>query len=64
MQLALFVDNYYGSHQYGVGFKNDGSDASLYDTIGENSDYTIYHEEQINLVANANRTPSNDTSQD
>lgn len=32
-QLALFIDDYYGSHQYGVGFKNDGTDASLYDTI-------------------------------
>jgi hypothetical protein len=63
-QLALFVDDYFGSHRYGIGFKDDGTDASLYDTIGENSGYTIYPQEQINLVSSVDRTPSNDASQD
>jgi hypothetical protein len=47
-QLALFIDDYYGSHQYGVGFKNDGTDASLYDI--ENKDfYTVYPIEEIKI---------------
>ena len=60
-QLALFVDDYYGSHRYGVGFKDDGTDASLYDTISKNSGYTMYPEDQINLVARVNSTTGNST---
>lgn len=45
-QSALYIDDYYGSHRYGVGFKNDGSDASLYDTIDRDS-YTVYPLEEI-----------------
>lgn len=46
-QLALFIDDYYGPHRYGVGFKNDGTDASLYDTVNRESGYTVYPFEEI-----------------
>ncbi len=46
-QLALFLDGYFGSHQYGVGFKDDGTDASLFDTANKGSGYTIYPLEEI-----------------
>jgi hypothetical protein len=48
LQLALFIDDYYGSHRYGVGFKNNGTDASLYDRINID-DYTIYPLEEIKM---------------
>ena len=47
-QLALFIDDFYGSHRYGVGFKNNGTDASLYDRIDIN-EYTIYPLEEIKM---------------
>ena len=47
LQLALFIDDYYGSHRYGVGFKNDGTDANLYDIQNIDSEYTIYPIEEI-----------------
>lgn len=53
-QLALFIDNHYGSHQYGVGFKNDGTAASLDYAVNRDSEYTIYPLEEIKL-----ETPSN-----
>jgi len=43
---ALYIDDYYGSHRYGVGFKNDGSDTSLYDIIDRDT-YTVYPLEEI-----------------
>lgn len=46
-QLALFIDDYYGSHQYGVGFKKDGTDGSLCDTVDRGSEYTINPFEEI-----------------
>jgi len=46
-QLALFIDDYYGSHRYGVGFKHDGTEASLYDTENRYSEYTVYPLEEI-----------------
>lgn len=48
-QLALFIDDYYGSHRYGVGFKNDGTDASLYDIENRDSEYTVYPLEEIKV---------------
>lgn len=48
-QLALFIDDYYGSHRYGVGFKNDGTDANLYDIENRDSEYTIYPLEEIKV---------------
>jgi hypothetical protein len=47
-QLALFIDDFYGSHKYGVGFKNDGTDPSLYDRIDIN-EYAIYPLEEIKV---------------
>jgi len=46
-QLALFLDDFFGSHQHGVGFKDDGIDASLYDTANKDSGYTIYPLEEV-----------------
>ncbi len=48
-QLALFIDDYYGSHQYGVGFKDDGTDASLYDVATKDSGYTVYSLEEVGV---------------
>lgn len=48
-QLALFIDDYYGSHRYGVGFKNDGTDANLFVTKNIDSEYTVYPLEKINV---------------
>ena len=47
-QLALFIDDYYGLHRYGVGFKNDSTDASLYDIENKDS-YTVYSIEEIKI---------------
>ena len=47
-QRALFVDNFYGSHRYGVAFKNDGDDADLYDTVLPGT-YSVYPKEDIKL---------------
>jgi len=30
-QDALFLDDYYGEHQYGVGFRKDGEDTTFDD---------------------------------
>ncbi|GEM_PF-2384498 len=49
-QLALFIDDYYGTHRYGVGFKNNGTDAYLYDVENRDSDYTVYPLEDIESV--------------
>jgi len=51
-QLALFIDDYYGTHRYGVGFKNDGADASLYDRPDGDSEYTVYPLEEIKVNSN------------
>ena len=45
-QQALFIDDYYGSHRYGVGFKNDGTEPSIFERIVL-SDYTVYPIENI-----------------
>ena len=31
MQVALCIDNYYGDHIYGYGFRKDGQDAKILD---------------------------------
>lgn len=48
-QLALFIDDYFGSHRYGVGFKNNGTDANLYDIENRDSEYTVYPLEEIKV---------------
>ena len=45
-QQALFIDDHYGSHRYGVGFKSDGTQPSIFEKIIL-SDYTIYPLEEI-----------------
>lgn len=47
-QKALFIDDYYGSRRYGVGFRNDGKEPSLSDVI-ITSDYIIYPLEEVKL---------------
>ena len=47
IQPALFIDDYYEPHRYGVGFKDDGTDASLYDSLGKDSRYTVYPFEEV-----------------
>lgn len=47
-QMALFMDDYYGSHRYGVGFKNDRSTPSLSESIVF-TDYAIYRIENIQI---------------
>ena len=49
-QLALFIDDYYGSHRYGVGFKNNGTGASLHDTVSKDSGYIVYHLKEIKVI--------------
>ena len=46
-QLALFIDDYYGSHRYGVGFKSDGTDANLFYAKNIDSEYTVYSLEEM-----------------
>jgi hypothetical protein len=46
-QQALFIDDYYSSHRYGVGFRDDGADASLYDMKNRDTEYTVYPLEEI-----------------
>lgn len=48
-QLALFIDDYYGSRRYGVGFKNDGTDASLDVIKNRKSEYMIYPIQEIRV---------------
>lgn len=46
VQIALCRDDHFGRHQYGYGFKKDGSDASLFsDSIDDLDFFTL---EQIN----------------
>jgi hypothetical protein len=46
LQIRLFIDDYYGSHRYEVAFKNDKTDADLYDAVTCNK-YTACREEAI-----------------
>lgn len=46
-QLALSLDDYFSSHQYGVGFRDDGNDAPLYDTVNRDSGYAVYPLEEV-----------------
>ena len=44
MQRAAFIDDYYGSHIYGVGFKKDGTGY----TMGESfKDLEFFREEEL-----------------
>ncbi|MEI6054090.1 MAG: hypothetical protein WCQ49_01840 [Candidatus Saccharibacteria bacterium] len=60
-QRALSIDDYYGSHQYGVGFRNDGSDADLFYTDDISSEYTVYLLEEIEQkFSNSTKNQSNE----
>jgi hypothetical protein len=47
-QLALFVDDFYGSHRYGVAFKKDETSADPYDAVTSET-HTVYPEDMIKL---------------
>ena len=55
-QQALFIDDYYGSHRYGVGFKNDGTDADLFNIGNIDSEYTVYPLEETKVETKDNRS--------
>ena len=45
-QYALCIDDYFGSRQYGIGFRKDGKDEAI---LGEPFDnYEFFREEEIN----------------
>jgi len=46
MQVALFLDNYYGSHSYGVAFRRDGEDADITKAINIR-EFKVYKENKI-----------------
>ena len=48
-QPALFIDDHYGSHRYGVGFRIDGTEPSIFKNI-VTTEYVIYTLEQITTV--------------
>ena len=50
VQSAFFIDDYYGTHNYGVGFRKDGGKINIRDDIVE-SEYEIYPIEQIKTQA-------------
>lgn len=43
---ALWTDDYFGSHSYGVGFRKDGKNAKVGDDLS-GDDYYFYPEEEI-----------------
>jgi hypothetical protein len=61
-QLAIFIGDYYGSHQYGVGFKNDETDAVLFAEIVA-SDYSVYPIDKININVTSHQDDSQQTSE-
>ena len=47
-QVAAFIDDYYGSHQYGILLPADGSD---YDwNVSKFKDCDAYREDDINVI--------------
>ena len=34
-QIALFIDDYFGRHQYAVAFRKDGENSELMDDVSE-----------------------------
>ncbi len=42
---ALFLDDYYGEHRYGVGFRKDGKDVTF--KINEAKYLKFYKEEEL-----------------
>ena len=48
-QVALYQDNYYGNHIYGIGFRKDGKDYKFSDVIDYVGDLEFFREEEVNL---------------
>jgi hypothetical protein len=47
MVKAFFIDDFYGSHRYGIGFRKDGKDAKLDDLNSSLKDCEFYPLEKI-----------------
>ena len=43
-ELALWLDNYYGGHRYGIGFKKDGTEINKEEDISE---FEFYKEDEL-----------------
>lgn len=47
---ALFIDNYYGRHRYGIGFNKDRS--GKIDILKDVNNCEFYREEEIKIINN------------
>lgn len=45
-QIAMFIDDYFGHHQYAVAFRKDGQDATIADTVNPET-YNVYPIDEI-----------------
>jgi len=48
LQVAIYQDDYYGNHRYGVGFRKDGKDYNFNDCANY-EDLDFYKEELIKI---------------
>lgn len=49
LQKAVYIDDFYGSHHYGVAFKKDGSDATFQE-ITTNANLAQYHVYPLEVI--------------
>lgn len=45
-QAALFIDDYFGHHQYAVAFRKDGKDSEIMDEVSKET-HEIYRKEEV-----------------
>ena len=45
-QVALFLDDYFGHHQYAVAFRKDGNDSEIMDEVSKET-HEIYRVEEV-----------------
>lgn len=45
-QVALFIDDYFGHHQYAVAFRKDGNDSEIMDEVSKET-HEIYRVEEV-----------------
>lgn len=45
-QVALFIDDYFGHHQYAVAFRKDGKDSEIMDEVSKET-HEIYRKEEV-----------------
>ena len=45
-QIALFIDDYFGHHQYAVAFRKDGKDSEIMDEVSKET-HEIYRKEEV-----------------